>query len=47
MIKKVVKVAVLALAFATVSTSMVSAHGGATDAAGCHHERKTGGYHCH
>jgi hypothetical protein len=23
------------------------AHGGGLDAKGCHHDRKTGGYHCH
>ncbi|HBF28793.1 YHYH domain-containing protein [Rhizobium sp.] len=23
------------------------AHGGGLDSKGCHHERKTGGYHCH
>jgi hypothetical protein len=23
------------------------AHGGRTDASGCHHNRKTGSYHCH
>lgn len=22
-------------------------HGGRTDSSGCHHNRKTGGYHCH
>ena len=24
-----------------------SAHSGRTDRYGCHHNRKTGGYHCH
>jgi hypothetical protein len=37
--------AIIALA-ASVSTS-VFAHGGGTDAYGCHTERKTGTYHCH
>ncbi|MDP1782340.1 MAG: YHYH domain-containing protein [Hydrogenophaga sp.] len=23
------------------------AHSGGTNSDGCHHERKTGGYHCH
>jgi hypothetical protein len=25
----------------------VNAHGGRTNAAGCHNDRKNGGYHCH
>lgn len=25
----------------------VQAHSGRTDSSGCHHERRTGGYHCH
>lgn len=27
--------------------SIAYAHSGGTDPNGCHHERKTGGYHCH
>lgn len=27
--------------------SLAMAHGGGTDSAGCHHEKRTGGYHCH
>ena len=27
--------------------SIAYAHSGGTDRNGCHHERKTGGYHCH
>ncbi len=34
----------VALAFAA---SMAFAHSGGTDSSGCHHDRKTGGYHCH
>lgn len=39
------------LAVAAVATFLcvttASAHGGGLDPAGCHHNRKTGGYHCH
>lgn len=28
-------------------TAAASAHGGRTNASGCHNERATGGYHCH
>lgn len=31
----------------SLSSSLAFAHGGGTDRNGCHHERKTGGYHCH
>jgi hypothetical protein len=27
--------------------AMATANGGGLDAAGCHHDRKTGDYHCH
>jgi hypothetical protein len=27
--------------------SVALAHSGGTDAYGCHHDRKNGGYHCH
>lgn len=27
--------------------SFLEAHGGRTNRAGCHNEKKTGGYHCH
>jgi hypothetical protein len=37
---------VLALAIAFVNLSAI-AHPGGKDAAGCHNDRKTGGYHCH
>lgn len=33
------------LAFSYVAPA--HAHGGGTDANGCHHDRKNGGYHCH
>ena len=37
-----------ALSFAfLVSASVASAHSGGLNAAGCHNDRKNGGYHCH
>lgn len=41
-----------ALSILFLSTSLllinqVQAHSGRTDASGCHHDRKNGGYHCH
>ena len=30
-----------------LASSLALAHGGGTDSSGCHHDRKTGGYHCH
>ena len=30
-----------------VASTFALAHSGGTDRNGCHHERKTGGYHCH
>jgi len=30
-----------------VAASAAHAHGGGLNKDGCHHERKTGGYHCH
>lgn len=38
-------ITVVAISLAWVSVA--SAHGGGLDGQGCHHERKTGGYHCH
>ena len=38
--------AIIAMALA-LAASMAAAHSGGTDSSGCHHERKTGGYHCH
>lgn len=35
------------LALLLVSPALAWAHGGGLDANGCHHDRKTGGYHCH
>ena len=37
---------VLAIAFVNGSAA-VMAHGGRTDASGCHNDRKNGGRHCH
>jgi len=36
-----------AFAIAMAVPIHVSAHGGGLDAQGCHHNRKTGDYHCH
>lgn len=34
--------------FSLLITSLnVLSHSGRTDSSGCHHNRKTGGYHCH
>lgn len=30
-----------------LASSLTFAHSGGTDSNGCHHEKKTGGYHCH
>ncbi|WP_157381513.1 YHYH domain-containing protein [Methylophilus sp. 5] len=30
-----------------ISSVNCYAHSGGTDKNGCHHDRKTGGYHCH
>lgn len=32
---------------AAMLPAVAIAHGGGLDVAGCHHDRKTGGYHCH
>lgn len=37
----------MALAALILSCSRASAHAGKLDANGCHHDRKTGEYHCH
>jgi len=34
-------------AAALILSAAAFAHSGGTDAAGCHHDHKTGGYHCH
>ena len=39
--------ALLALFFAIVASSSAAAHSGGLNAAGCHNDRKNGGYHCH
>ena len=31
----------------SATSSTVVDHSGGTDSAGCHHDRKRGGYHCH
>jgi hypothetical protein len=38
---------VLIVALAASAATSAFAHGGGTDAYGCHTERKTGTYHCH
>jgi len=37
----------MAQASVSVSKSEADMHSGGTDTAGCHHDRKRGGYHCH
>jgi hypothetical protein len=36
-----------AVSLALLAGSSAFAHSGGTDSNGCHHNRKTGGYHCH
>lgn len=38
---------IAAAAAALLVTGNAIAHGGGLNAEGCHHERRTGGYHCH
>jgi len=40
-------IALIALVLVTVSPNPAQAHGGGTDAYGCHTNHKTGDYHCH
>lgn len=43
-----IAICTITLAAAIVAlTAAASPHSGGTDANGCHHNRKTGGYHCH
>jgi hypothetical protein len=44
MMKKIL--AFIALA-AMIGSTLAFAHSGRTDSAGCHHETRTGTYHCH
>lgn len=37
----------LALVLAMLACSFAYAHSGGTDKNGCHHDHKSGGYHCH
>lgn len=37
----------LSFLFITLLPILGHAHSGGTDAYGCHHDRKNGGYHCH
>ena len=30
-----------------LASTLALAHGGGTNSQGCHHERSSGGYHCH
>ncbi|MCW5322014.1 YHYH domain-containing protein [Verminephrobacter aporrectodeae] len=39
--KTIIAIAVL------LATGLAQAHSGGLDRQGCHHNRKTGGYHCH
>jgi hypothetical protein len=38
---------ILVLLAICAAAAMASAHSGGTDKNGCHHDRKTGTYHCH
>ncbi len=42
--KKLTAVLIVMLA---IGSSFAYAHSGRTDKNGCHHDRKTGTYHCH
>lgn len=44
MLKKVF--ALMALV-AMIGSTLAFAHSGRTDSSGCHHDRRTGTYHCH
>ena len=37
----------VALIVCLLGATAALAHSGGTDANGCHHDRKNGGYHCH
>jgi hypothetical protein len=38
---------ILSLIVLALISGVALAHSGGTDANGCHHDRKNGGYHCH
>lgn len=38
---------IIAATLIAVFCTAASAHSGGKDSNGCHHERRTGGYHCH
>jgi hypothetical protein len=40
-------VAALVALVSLTAAMAASAHPGGTDSSGCHHNHKTGGYHCH
>jgi len=42
-----VKFSILAVLLSFFLSELALAHGGRTNASGCHNNRKTGGYHCH
>jgi hypothetical protein len=42
-----IKILAILSVLAITLPSIAYAHSGGTDRNGCHHERKTGGYHCH
>ena len=47
MLSRVVIATLLSLSVSALITVTVHAHGGGLDSHGCHHDRKSGGYHCH
>ncbi|RWL18065.1 YHYH domain-containing protein [Mesorhizobium sp.] len=45
--KRTVAALLLTLFSILAIAEVANAHSGGTDAKGCHHDRKRGGYHCH
>jgi hypothetical protein len=41
------KISVIILGLMMLASSAAFAHSGGTDSNGCHHDHKSGGYHCH
>tara|TARA_B110000971_G_scaffold146752_1_gene149856 strand:+ start:55 stop:186 length:132 start_codon:yes stop_codon:yes gene_type:complete len=41
------KLVAVLFVFVTIASGFAFAHSGGTDSSGCHHNHKTGGYHCH
>jgi hypothetical protein len=41
------KIAAVLIVLLAIGSNFADAHSGRTDKNGCHHNRKTGTYHCH